>query len=106
MKLYPPGSIAVIFCAQRTSVDDTGYATAAAAMSELAARQSGYLGQDSSRSADGLGITVSYWADDAAAKAWRDNSEHAAIREQGRAKWYENYSLHVARIERSYDWQK
>ena len=106
MSLYPPGSIAVIFRAQRTNADEAGYEAAATAMSELAAQQPGYLGQDYSRSADGLGITVSYWKDDEAARAWRDNPEHAVIREQGRTVWYENYTLHVARVERSYDWEK
>ncbi|MEP3226651.1 MAG: antibiotic biosynthesis monooxygenase [Parasphingorhabdus sp.] len=106
MELYPPGSIAVIFCAQRTKVDDEAYAAAAGVMSDLAAQQSGYLGQDSTRSADGLGITVSYWENDAAAQAWRDHPVHSAIRDQGRGKWYESYTLHVARIERSYDWNK
>lgn len=106
MDLYHSGAIAVIFCAQRTQRDDEGYGTAADAMSNLAAQQPGYLGQDSSRSADGMGITVSYWEDDISAKAWRDNPVHSAIREQGRGKWYESYTLHVARIERSYAWEK
>ncbi|WP_422342547.1 antibiotic biosynthesis monooxygenase family protein [Parasphingorhabdus sp.] len=106
MKLHPPESIAVIFCAQRTRDDDEAYKAAADVMSNLAAQQTGYLGQDSSRSENGLGITVSYWQNDAAAKAWRDHPVHTAIREQGRGKWYESYTLHVARIERSYDWNK
>jgi len=87
-------------------VDDSSYEAAATAMDNLAAKQPGFLGIDSSRSPDGLGITISYWKDDDAAKAWRDNPDHTAIRERGRAIWYENYTLHVARVERSYDWQK
>lgn len=106
MTVFTPGTIAVIFCAQRTSEDDSGYAKAAEAMETLAARQDGYRGMDHSRSEDGSGITVSYWANDTAAKAWRDNPEHAVIRDEGRAKWYDSYSLHVASIERSYDWEK
>ncbi|WP_417622765.1 antibiotic biosynthesis monooxygenase family protein [Parasphingorhabdus sp.] len=106
MFLHPKGSIAIIFCAQRTGVDDAGYQAAAASMSMLAERQPGYLGKNDARSDDGLGITVSYWRDDASAKAWRDHPGHAAIREQGRGKWYSEYSLHVARVERGYDWKK
>jgi heme-degrading monooxygenase HmoA len=106
MTTLPTGSISVIFVAQRTSDVDEGYLAAAAAMDALAAQQDGYLGIDSVRGNDGLGITVSYWADDAAAKAWRDQPEHAAIREQGRGLWYSSYSLHVASVERSYDWTK
>ena len=99
-------TISVIFVAQRTDSDAIGYAQAATAMDELAALQQGYVGMDSVRGADGLGITVSYWASDADAKAWRDHPEHAAIRDAGRDRWYSDYSLHVAKVTRSYDWQK
>ncbi len=96
----------MIFIAQRTVEDDAGYAAAAAAMDALAARQTGYVGMDSVRGADGLGITVSYWASDTDAKVWRDHPDHAAIRDAGRDRWYSEYSLHVAEVTRSYDWQK
>ena len=96
----------MIFIAQRTAEDDKGYAAAAMLMDALATQQKGYLGMDSVRGADGLGITVSYWASDADAKAWRDNPDHAAIRDAGRDRWYSSYSLHVAEVTRSYDWQK
>jgi heme-degrading monooxygenase HmoA len=100
------GTIAVIFVAQRTELDPEGYAAAAQQMVSLAAAQPGYVGVDSVRDAAGLGITVSYWANDAAAKAWRDHPDHSAIREAGRNRWYSYYSLHVAAIERSYDWER
>lgn len=106
MAILLKSSVAVIFIAQRTRDDDAGYASAAAAMEELAAEQQGYLGMDSTRNADGLGITVSYWASDTDAKAWRDHGEHALIRDAGRDRWYSHYSLHVGEITRSYDWQK
>ena len=106
MAILANGSIAVIFIAQRTSLDDDAYAAAAKAMDELAKRQSGYRGMDSVRGADGLGITTSYWASDADAKAWRDQPDNAAIRDAGRDRWYSSYSLHVAEVTRSYDWQK
>lgn len=106
MTTYPAGTVAVIFVAQRTADDGAGYSDAAAQMLQLAAEQPGYCGVDSVRDADGLGITVSYWADDCAAKNWRDNPHHAAIRDQGRGKWYSHYDLHVAAVSRSYDWSK
>ena len=106
MTTRPPGTIAIIFVAQRSLDDDTGYQAAAQEMDALAAEQPGYIGIDSVRGADGLGITVSYWADDAAAKNWRDHPRHAAIRDQGRGIWYTHYDLHVAEVARSYDWTK
>lgn len=98
------GEIAVIFVSVRTAQDAAGYAAAAGAMDRLAAAQPGYRGIDSARDADGFGITVSYWADEAAALAWRDHPEHAAIREQGRARWYARYQVFVTRVERAYGW--
>lgn len=106
MATLPQSSIAVMFIAQRTADDEAGYADAAAAMVALAEQQPGYRGTDSTRGADGLGITISYRASDTDAKAWRDHCEHALIRDTGRDRWYAHYSLHVGEITRSYDWQK
>mgnify|MGYP002648820607 CR=1 FL=1 len=106
MATYPPGTIAVIFISQRADADEDGYDAAANEMAELVQRQPGYLGVDSVREANGLGITVSYWADEASAIAWRDNEEHSAIRDRGRAGWYVHYDTVIARVTRSYDWTK
>ena len=85
--------------------DEAGYAAAAAAMDALAATQPGYRGIDSARGADGFGITVSYWADDAAAIAWRDHPimPRSATR-AARAGTTATQST-VARVERGYDWR-
>lgn len=103
-RIHPVDSIAVIFAAQKTGLDADGYALAAAAMDALAAQQPGYLGMDHAGGPDGYGITISYWADDASARAWRDNPDHRAAREAGRDRWYTRYTLHVGRIERGYAW--
>lgn len=100
------GQIAVIFTSRRTAQDDEGYAQAAAAMDALAAHQPGYLGIDSARDADGFGISVSWWADEAAALAWREHPVHTGIRNRGREHWYTSYEVAVARVERSYGWSR
>ena len=100
------GQTAIIFSSFRSDADAAGYEAAAAEMDALARMQPGYRGVDSAREAGGMGITVSYWADDAAAIAWRDHPEHTAIRERGRALWYDSYSVKVARIERAYHWTR
>ncbi len=103
-RIHAVDAIAVIFAAQHSGRDAEGYAVAAAAMDALVTLQPGYLGMDHAGSRDGFGITVSYWTDDASAKAWRDNPEHRATREAGRDRWYTSYTIHVARIERGYAW--
>jgi heme-degrading monooxygenase HmoA len=100
------GQIAVIFTSVRTAEDDAGYAAAAEAMERLAAEQPGYRGFVGARGADGLGIAVSYWADEAAALAWRHHPEHARIRDEGRARWYQSYDLSVSTVTRDYAWRK
>ncbi len=102
--LPPAGAVAVIFVALRRDADEAGYAQAAARMETLAATQPGYLGIDSARGGDGLGITVSYWADEASALGWKAEAEHAAVREMGRERWYAHYRLIVATVDRAYGW--
>ncbi|QRP45805.1 antibiotic biosynthesis monooxygenase [Amycolatopsis sp. FDAARGOS 1241] len=100
-----PPYYAVIFTSRRTE-GDNGYGERAARMSELAAQQHGYLGETSVRDPSGLGITVSYWRDEAAIAGWRKNVEHTESRRQGRRDWYEEYDVRVARVERSYGFSR
>ena len=97
---------AVIFTSQREAEDEAGYNAMADQMAALAAQQPGYLGVESARGTDGLGITVSYWRtlDDIA--AWRRHAEHRVAREQGRADWYSSYSLRISKVERAYGWTR
>ena len=97
---------AVIFPNQRTKDDAEGYAKAADRMVELAMKQPGCLGFDSARDTEGFGITVSYWESMAAIKAWRDHDEHRQAQENGRNIWYENYDLHITKIEHSHAYRK
>ena len=96
-----PPYFAVIFTSRRTGVED-GYDAMADRMVELASRQPGFLGVESARGADGLGITVSYWASEADIRAWKANSEHRLAQNAGNAKWYEHFELRIARVERAY----
>ena len=92
---------AVIFTSLRTA-GDQGYERAAQRMVTLAREQPGFLGMESARGDDGLGITVSYWASEAAIVAWKQHPEHSAIRELGRSTWYSAFSTRVCRVERGY----
>ena len=91
---------AVIF-RSRMSGEVDGYAAAAQRMADLAATQPGYLGMETCRSQDGFGITISYWASRQAITNWRKHPEHRAVRAEGRRRWYADYSVTLARVERS-----
>lgn len=100
------GTCAVIFISRRNAADPQGYEKASEDMAAEAARQPGYVGIDSVRDASGEGITVSYWADEAAAMAWRAHAGHSLIRAQGRTDWYDRYEVVVADVSRGYSWAR
>ncbi len=94
-----PPYYAVIFTSTLTG-DLEGYAQTADRMLELAKTQDGYLGVEAAR--DGVGITVSYWRDLEAIKAWKTNIEHVAAQQKGAQQWYADYTTRIAKVEREY----
>ncbi len=95
------GHLAVVFTSQRTPGDD-GYAQTADEMVRLAATMPGFLGMESARGADGLGITVAYWKDEGSIAAWKAQADHQAAQRAGRERWYRAYRVRVCRVEREY----
>ncbi|WP_101046603.1 antibiotic biosynthesis monooxygenase family protein [Macromonas nakdongensis] len=100
--LPEPPYFAVIFTNQRSAADPAGYAQTADRMVALAAEQPGFIGAESTRDAEGFGITVSYWQDEASIRAWKANAEHRIAQETGQQHWYEHYITRVAKVERAY----
>ena len=102
---WPDRYFAVIFTAQRTLSDDDMYSLTADRMIELAQAQPGFLGVESVRGDDGIGITVSYWRDRGAIRDWRVNVEHLAAQQMGRQEFYSWYQIRVAEVvaHRSFD---
>ncbi|QRK05695.1 antibiotic biosynthesis monooxygenase [Archangium violaceum] len=96
-----PPYVAVIFTSLRTTVDE-GYALTSAEMVSMAGGQPGFLGIESARGADGLGITVSYWKDMDSVRAWKSVSEHRMAQKLGRERWYRAYRTRVCVVEREY----
>jgi heme-degrading monooxygenase HmoA len=95
-----PPYVAVIFTSTRAE-GDNGYAAMARAIEERALDQPGYLGIESARDA-GLGITVSYWADEQAAQAWKQVAAHLVAQRRGRSTWYTDYRVRIAVVHRDY----
>ncbi|WP_428420647.1 antibiotic biosynthesis monooxygenase family protein [Methylibium sp.] len=103
--LPEPPYYAVIFSSRRAAAArdaDDGYAEMADRMVALAAAQPGFLGIESTRDAEGFGITVSYWRSLGDIAAWKAHAEHRVARERGRTGWYVHYELRIARVERAY----
>lgn len=100
-KTPTPPYYAVIFTSQRTS-DDDGYGSMGTRMVELARRQPGFLGVETVRGVNGLGITISYWESESAIAAWKANTEHQVAQKEGKRRWYAGYQVRVCKVEREY----
>ena len=98
-----PGYYAVIFTSQRNGRGEPDYEAAADTMFALVQQQPGFLGVESTRDADGFGITVAYFDSEANIALWRNHAAHAATRERGRREWYEHFEVRVAKVERAYN---
>ncbi|WP_327414916.1 antibiotic biosynthesis monooxygenase family protein [Streptomyces sp. NBC_01233] len=98
---FEPPYVMAVFSNVRTA-DDSGYPDTLTRMKEIVQGNPGYLGYESARTPDGLGITVAYFRNHESLTAWREDLEHQAAMKQGRNDWYESYTLHVATVERSH----
>ena len=99
-KTPAPPYYAVIFTSKRTA-GDQGYDAMSERMVGLGSGYDGFLGIESARGADGLGITVSYWRDEAAITAWKRDTEHQKAQRAGQQTWYADYEVRVAKVERA-----
>lgn len=97
----PPPYYAVVFSSVRTPIEDAAYRKMSDRMVELARQQPGFLGVESARGADGLGITVSYWSDMESIANWKANTEHLVAQRLGKERWYQSYQLWVCRVEKA-----
>ncbi len=92
---------AVIFTSQ--IANDDGYAAMSERMEALARQQPGFLGIESVRGENGVGITVSYWTDLESIRAWKANAEHREAQQRGKSEWYSRYKTRVCRVEYEYE---
>ncbi|WP_371578943.1 antibiotic biosynthesis monooxygenase [Streptomyces sp. NBC_01314] len=98
---HEPPYYAVVFTSTRTD-DQSGYGETAERMEELVKGVPGFLGMDQAHTPGGPAITVGYFRDAEAVAEWRADVEHRAAQARGRAEWYESYTLHIAKVERSH----
>lgn len=74
-------------------------------MVELAQQQPGFIGMTSVRDPRTReGVTVAYFADDDAVRAWKAHVEHREAQRRGIADFYEEYRVTVATVHRDYAW--
>src|SRR5947199_8575382 len=100
-KTPKPPYYAVIFTSHQSSAE--GYAETSARMEELGREQPGFLGIESVRGDDGVGITVSYWSDLESIRAWKAQAEHRQAQRRGEREWYSHYVTRVCKDEYHYE---
>ena len=100
-----PPYYATIFTTQLTG-DLEGYDETADRMAELVGGYDGYLGMHSARGSDGFGITVCYWRSEEDIAAWRADLDHREAQEEGRDRFYSEYTVEVARVDRTIEFQR
>ena len=73
--------------------------------SRRASEQPGFLGIESVQEG-AVGITVSYWDSEEAIVGWRKHVEHREAQRLGRGRWYDEYHVRVARVERARSFER
>jgi heme-degrading monooxygenase HmoA len=105
VEAYEPPYYVAVFTTVRTK-DQSGYSETNARMEDLVKDVPGFLGMDHAQTPGGLSITVGYFRDADALTEWRCNAEHRAAQKRGQVAWYQSYTLHVAKVERSHGFRR
>ena len=101
MKSWPDTYYTAIFTNQRSEAGADLYPMMSEKMVELAQKQPGFLGMESVRGDDGLGITVSYWESREAIATWGRHGDHIIAKEHGRQEFYLWYHIRIAKVEQT-----
>ena len=98
-------AVVVVFASRRTGHHDDEYGPMSERMVELAREQPGFISISSVRDpVSREGITVAYFTDDDAVRAWRSHVEHREAQRRGITDFYEEYRVTVATVDRDYRW--
>ena len=91
---------------KRADIDYPAYASDAARMEQLARAQPGFVSFKSYTAEDGEVVALSEWASAAAALAWRQNADHAAVQGKGRSDYYQDYTLFTCDAPRTHRFER
>lgn len=96
--------IAVIFEVWPADGEQNHYLDLAAALREDLNQVDGFLSVErfQSLTAPGKLLSLSFWRDEAAVAAWRNQTAHRATQAEGRGGVFSNYRLRVANVLRDY----
>ncbi len=97
--------VACLFYSTLRQPVDPDYAAWSERTEELVRHSPGYLRHQSYRDPrTGEGLTISYFADDGAMRAWRQHVEHIEAQQLGRDRFYSSFRIEVLRLSRRREW--
>jgi heme-degrading monooxygenase HmoA len=96
--------IAVIFEGEPHEGQSQTYLDAAARLRPILEKIDGFVSIERFQSLTNPGklLSLSYWRDEEAVKAWRNQGAHRLTQEQGRNGVFAGYSINVAQVLRRY----
>ncbi|SEH73948.1 Heme-degrading monooxygenase HmoA [Rheinheimera pacifica] len=96
--------IAVIFEVTPTSAGKNSYFALASELAPLLNSIEGFISVErfESMANPGSYLSLSFWRDEAAVLAWRQQLQHQAAQQQGRSGLFAHYRLRVATVMRDY----
>lgn len=100
-----PPYYTVVFTSIRTDVEE-GYTEMNDSLWEDAQKLEGFIGAESLRNEEGFGVTVLYFTDMETIIEWSKYQKHLRAKELGKEKWYSDYKVRIARVEREYGMDK
>ena len=100
-KTPKPPYYSVIFTSIRSEVEE-GYTEMNNSLQADAQKLDGFIGSESLRNEEGFGITVLYFKDMETIKEWSQYQKHLRAKELGKTKWYSDYRVRIAKVEREY----
>jgi len=96
--------MAVIFEVQPTEAGRTAYLNHAAALKPLLEQVDGFISVERFQSLSDPHklLSLSFWRDEAAVRAWRETERHREAQDAGRGGLLADYRLRVAQVVRDY----
>jgi len=96
--------IAVLFEAQARPEHQARYLHLAAELKPLLAQVDGFIAIErfQSLTEEKKILSLSWWRDEAAGLAWKNNPQHQAAQREGRETLFAGYSLRIATLVREY----
>lgn len=96
--------IAVIFEAKTEPAQQARYLQLAADLKPLLAEIDGFISIERFQSLTNAGkvLSLSWWRDEEAIRAWKQNLSHQAAQEEGRSAIFAHYHIRVAQLVREY----